>query len=154
MRCFRRFGSTRRVPVRRRRLKPVFVDTGYLIALEAADDQHHPAAVRHWRAFVQSRPRLVTTSFVLDEVATFFNNRGHHAKAVEVGDRLLASPSVQLVHVDENLFAAAWTYFAARNDKRYSLTDCVSFVLMHQLGIETALTFDAHFVQAGFRTLP
>jgi len=27
----------------------VFVDTGYLIALEAADDQHHDAADQHWR---------------------------------------------------------------------------------------------------------
>jgi predicted nucleic acid-binding protein len=90
-------------------LKPAFVDTGYLIALEAADDQHHVAAVRHWRAFVQSRPRLVTTSFVLDEVATFFNSRGRHAKAVEVVERLLASPSVQVVHVDEDLFGAGAT---------------------------------------------
>lgn len=135
-------------------MKPVFVDTGYLIALEAADDQHHSAAVRHWRAFVRSHPSLVTTSFVLDEVATFFNSRGHHAKAVEVGGRLLASSSVQMVHVDKDLFGDAWTYFGAREDKRFSLTDCVSFVLMQRLGIETALTFDAHFVQAGFRTLP
>jgi uncharacterized protein len=135
-------------------VKPHFLDTGYLIALEAADDQHHAAAVRHWHAIVQSRPRLITTSFVLDEVATFFNSRGRHAKAVEVGKRLLESPSVQLVHVDEDLFGAAWTYFAARKDKRFSLTDCVSFVLMHRLGIGQALTFDAHFVQAGFHTLP
>ena len=91
---------------------------------------------------------------MLDEAATFFNSRGHHAKAVELGNRLLASPSVQLIHVDEDLFGAAWTYFAARKDKRFSLTDCVSFVLMQRLGIETALTFDAHFIQAGFRTLP
>jgi len=135
-------------------LTPVFLDTGYLIALEAADDQHHTAALRHWRAYIQSRPQLVTTSFVLDEVATFFNSRGRHAKAVEVGERLLASPSVRLVHVDEDLFGAAWTYFRRRDDKRFSLTDCVSFVLMERLGMESALAFDAHFLQAGFRTLP
>jgi predicted nucleic acid-binding protein len=78
-------------------LTPVFLNTGYLIALEAADDQHHVAALRHWRAYVQSRPRLVTTSFVLDEVATFFNSRGRHAKAVEIGERLLGSSSVRQV---------------------------------------------------------
>lgn len=132
----------------------LFLDTGYLIALEAADDQHHTAALRHWRTYVQSRPQLVTTSFVLDEVVTFFNRRGRHAKAVEIGERLLGSPSVQLVHVDEDLFQAAWAYFGRRVDKRFSLTDCVSFVLMERLGIESALAFDAHFVQAGFRTLP
>jgi predicted nucleic acid-binding protein len=135
-------------------LTPTFVDTGYLVALEAADDQHHAAALRHWRALMQTRPQLVTTSFVLDEVATFFNSRGRHAKAVEIGERLLESPSVQLVHVDEDLFAAAWSYFRRRGDKRFSLTDCVSFVVMERLGIAAALAFDAHFVQAGFRTLP
>lgn len=135
-------------------MTPAFLDTGYLIALEAADDQHHTAALRHWREYVQSRPQLVTTSFVLDEVATFFNSRGRHTKAVEIGERLLGSPSVRLVHVDEDLFEASWTYFRRRDDKRFSLTDCVSFVLMERLGIEHALAFDAHFVQAGFRILP
>lgn len=131
-----------------------FLDTGYIIALEAADDQHHAAALQHWRGYVPSRPQLVTTSFVLDEVATFFNSRGRHAKAVEIGERLLGSPSVRLVHVNEDLFGEGWTYFRRREDKRFSLTDCLSFVLMERLGIETALAFDAHFVQAGFRTLP
>ena len=135
-------------------MTPTFVDTGYLVALEAADDQHNAAALRYWRAFVQTRPQLVTTSFVLDEVATFFNSRGRHAKAVEIGERLLESPSVQLIHVDEDLFAAAWSYFRRRGDKRFSLTDCVSFVVMERLGIAAALAFDAHFAQAGFRTLP
>jgi predicted nucleic acid-binding protein len=125
-----------------------------LVALEAADDQHHAAALRHWRAFMQTRPQLVTTSFVLDEVATFFNSRGRHGKAVEIGERLLESPSVHLIHVDEELFAAAWSYFRRRGDKRFSLTDCVSFVVMERLGIDAALAFDAHFTQAGFRTLP
>jgi predicted nucleic acid-binding protein len=34
----------------------VFIDTGYLIALEAADDQYHNVAVQHWRAFVAQLP--------------------------------------------------------------------------------------------------
>jgi predicted nucleic acid-binding protein len=56
--------------------------------------------------------------------------------------------------VNEELFYEAWRYFQRYKDKRYSLTDCVSFVLMKKLGIEEALTFDKHFVQAGFRKLP
>jgi uncharacterized protein len=82
----------------------VFVDTGYLLALEIANDQHHQAAVQHWQQLVTEIPRLMTTSYVFDEVVTFFNSRGHHAKAVEVGNNLLRSPSVQLIHVDEGLF--------------------------------------------------
>ena len=132
----------------------VFLDTGYVIALEAADDQHHDAAVQHWRGFTTQLPPLATTSYVFDEVVTFFNSRNQHAKASEIGNRLLRSPTVQLVHVDEALFYDAWQYFTQHSDKSYSLTDCVSFMVMERLGIRTALVFDQHFVQAGFEKLP
>jgi predicted nucleic acid-binding protein len=73
-----------------------------------------------------------------------FNSRGHHAKAVEVGNRFLTSPSVQFVQfvqVDEKLFKEGWEYFQLHKDKDYSLTDCISFVVMKKLGIETAFAF-------------
>jgi predicted nucleic acid-binding protein len=85
-------------------MNAVFVDTGYLFALEITNDQHHQAATQHWPGIVTALPRLVTTSYVFDEVVTFFNNRGQHAKAVEVGDSLLQSPSVHFIHVDTALF--------------------------------------------------
>jgi predicted nucleic acid-binding protein len=135
-------------------MNAVFVDTGYLLALEIANDQHHQAAVQHGQQIVTEIPRLMTTSYVFDEVVTFFNSRGHHAKAVEVGNTLLRSPSVQLIHVDEGLFYEAWAYFQQHQDKDYSLTDCISFIVMRRLGISTAFAFDQHFVQAGFTRAP
>jgi predicted nucleic acid-binding protein len=135
-------------------LKPVFLDTGYVIALEAADDKFHRSAREHWRKFSTGLPPLVTSAFVFAEVVTFFNSRGRHEKAVEVGTRLLGSPSVRLVQVDEELFRAGWDYMKVRPDKLYSLTDCISFVLMEQIGIVEALGFDSHFAQAGYQLLP
>lgn len=135
-------------------MKPVFLDTGYLLALELSNDQNHRAASKHWRGVLKSLPPLVTTSYVFDEVVTFFNNRGYHAKAVEVGDMLLSSPSVRLVHVDEQLFREGWRYLQKHKDKAYSLTDCISFVVMKNSGIDTAFAFDKHFVQASFKKLP
>jgi len=37
-----------------------------------------------------------------------------------------------------------------RPDKNWSLTDCISFVVMQEHGITEALTADRHFEQAGF----
>ena len=130
------------------------VDTGYLIALEAADDQYHKAALHHWNSLIENLPRLVISSYVFDEVVTFFNSRNQHVKAIEIGNNILSSPSVQFVHVDENLFQEGWLYLKKHDDKTYSLTDCISFVLMDRHGIQTALTFDSHFIQAGFAVLP
>ena len=133
----------------------LFLDTSYLIAVEYADDQKHREALSHWRSLLKkSSLHIVTTSYVFDEVVTFLNDRHLHSKAVEVGRDLLNSRTVALVHVDEELFYDAWSYFQKRKDKRYSMTDCVSFVLMRRLGIKRALTFDRHFKQAGFIKLP
>ena len=135
-------------------MKPVFLDTGYLIALETSDDQNHLAARRHWRPFSRRLPPLVTTSLVFVEVVTFFNAKGWHSKAVEIGEMLLESPAVTLVQVDEPRLLAAWDYLRQHADKSYSVADCASFLLMHERGIEQALAFDHHFTQAGFRKLP
>lgn len=135
-------------------MRRAFLDTGYLIALESADDQYHSAAAEHWSAFRARGARLVTTSYVFDEVVTYFNSRGFHAKALEIGGRLIGSPSVRLIHVDQDLFEAGWEYLRKRSDKQYSLTDCISFVVMEREGLREALAFDEHFRQAGFRRLP
>lgn len=131
-----------------------FLDTGYVIALEAEDDQYHREAWQHWKDLIKQSPEFVTTSYVFDEVVTFFNSRGRHAKAVEVGRRLLASPRVRLIQVDLHLFEAGWKYLQGRPDKKFSLTDCISFVVMEREGLHDALCFDGHFEQAGFRRLP
>jgi predicted nucleic acid-binding protein len=135
-------------------MKRLFLDTGFLIALEAADDQHHKVALGCWKKLGKSLPVLVITSYVFDEVVTFFNSRHRQAKAVEIGNILLGSPSVKMVHIDEALFHESWRYFLQRSDKTYSFTDCASFVVMKQLRIRTALTFDKHFAQAGFEQMP
>jgi hypothetical protein len=44
--------------------------------------------------------------------------------------------------------------FLDRPDKRYSLTDCSSFVIMRRLGITEAITTAHHFRQEGFTVLP
>lgn len=111
-------------------MKSVFLDTGYLIALEASDDQNHAVARGHWPAFSRRLPPLVSTSLVFAEVVTFFNTRGQHAKAVELGNMLLESPAVELVYADDLLLLSAWDWFQQYADKSFSLADCVSFVLM------------------------
>lgn len=132
-------------------IRKVFLDTSYLLALELANDQNHQAAQAHWQQVITNTNTFVTTSYILDEAVTYFNSRNYHAKAVQVGSYLLISPSVQLIHVDESLFYLGWTYFQQHKDKQYSLTDSISFIIMQQYGIQVALTFDQHFVQAGFQ---
>lgn len=131
-----------------------FLDAGYIIALEAEDDQNHQKAFEHWQIFLKNLPPLVTTTYIFDEILTFFNSRNRHAKAVEIGTNLLASKAIEVIQVDEQLFREGWEYFQKHEDKRYSLTDCLSFIVMQNRYISKALTFDKHFAQAGFQKIP
>lgn len=95
-------------------------------------------------------PAFVTTTYVLDETVTFFNVRGQNRKAVELGQTLLSSPSVTLVHVDEGLLKSGLRLLSGRPDKTYSLTDCISFVVMRERSLGLAFAFDRHFEHEGF----
>lgn len=135
-------------------MEQIFIDTGFIIALETSDDQHHESARKCWHNMLVSKPSFFTTTYIIDEVATFFNSRNRHSKAVETVDCLMNSPSVNFIHVEKALFYEGWQYFRQHDDKSYSLTDCISFIVMNKFGIWKALTFDKHFEQAGFIKQP
>ncbi len=134
-------------------MRSIFVDTGFIIALESVTDQNHEKALQQWNELLKDLPALVTTTYVIDEIVTFFNSRSRHAKAVEIGNRLMNSRSVNVIHVDKKLFEKGWHYFQQHADKTYSMTDCISFIVMKDRGSESVLSFDKHFTQAGFTVL-
>lgn len=49
-------------------MKQAFLDTGYVLALELANDQNHRPVMEHWRRLTGGLPSLVTTSYVFDEI--------------------------------------------------------------------------------------
>jgi uncharacterized protein len=55
--------------------------------------------------------------------------------------------------VEESLHRDAITLLLERRDKDYSLCDAVSFILMRQRRIRSALTLDRHFDQEDFQRL-
>jgi hypothetical protein len=107
-----------------------FLDTSYIIALEIKNEQAHVPVLQHWLTLVESKPFLTTTTYVFDEVITFFNSRNLHDKAVEVGNSLLDNANVELIEIDRSLFNQGWQYFQKHRDKSYSFTDCLSFIVM------------------------
>jgi uncharacterized protein len=66
---------------------------------------------------------------------------------------LKADPDTEIVSASASLFERGAELYARRPDKYWTLTDCISFVVMTERGIVEALTGDHHFEQAGFRAL-
>lgn len=131
----------------------VFLDTAYVNALINTRDQWHETAVNWQRKLAAAGRQLVTTEFVLVEIADGLAAVRYRAQAAEVIAVLQASRSVEIIPASSHLFNAALELYRSRPDKDWGLTDCASFVAMGERGLSEALTTDEHFRQAGFRAL-
>ncbi|MEM6784486.1 MAG: PIN domain-containing protein [Bacteroidota bacterium] len=129
---------------------PLFVDTGYAIALINRRDQHHEAARR--LATRYAARTLITTDAVLFELGSALAY-GFRTASVELISHFIEAPDVEVVPLTDVLRSMALAFYATHEDKPWSLTDCLSFVVMRQRGLTEALAFDHHFEQAGFRAL-
>jgi uncharacterized protein len=127
-----------------------FADTSYYIASLAADEPHHAAAA----AFASTaQQEIVTTEFVLLELAAYFSKPPYRSTLVSFVERLRSADHVSILPVDADVVSRAWQMFRSHGDKSWSLTDCTSFVVMRESRISVALSTDHHFEQAGFQIL-
>jgi len=127
-----------------------FADSFYYLALlNRADASHQKAA-----ALSESLDRpTVTTAWVLTEVADALSAPHQRQGIVRLVDALRADPGCTIVPASEEVFEGGFRLFRSRADKDWSLTDCISFVVMRDRGLTDALTGDRHFEQAGFKLL-
>ena len=130
-------------------MSAVFADTFFFLAiLNPQDPAHGPAAELSRRL---RRPRL-TTAWVLTEVGDAFA-RDNRPAFLDLMRVVQNSPLIRVVPPSPELFDAGVELYGRRPDKQWSLTDCISFVVMEQEGLHEALTADKHFEQAGFTAL-
>lgn len=128
----------------------VFVDTAAWIALLNVSDMLHNCAEQVMSKLLQQKTLLVTTEFVLLEVADALSSPTIRVKTINFINGLRQLRILQIVPISHELFINGWTLYSQRSDKGWGLTDCISFVVMNQQQITTAFTSDRHFEQAGF----
>jgi len=128
----------------------VFADAFYFIARLNRHDQHHEKAVLFFRS---SNLQLLTTEWVLVEVADGLAKSDVRPRLREIIDGLRESTSCEIIPVSSVVFHRALDLYHERADKEWTLTDCTSFLVMQEHGITEALTGDRHFEQAGFSAL-
>ena len=131
-------------------MKAVFADTAFFLALINSRDQHH-ARASELNATLESP--LLTTAWVLLEFANALSASRSRVRFEQVLTRLRAEPNVEIVAPDADLFERGCQLYISRTDKEWSLTDCISFVVMTERVLSDALTADHHFEQAGFHAL-
>ncbi|HEY8665094.1 MAG TPA: PIN domain-containing protein [Tepidisphaeraceae bacterium] len=124
-----------------------FADTFFFLALLKKDDEAHELATEIIDALHNG---LVTTEWVLTEVADALASPIWRSHFVPLLDLLRNHPLITVVSSGGTLFDEGVRLYQSRPDKHWSLTDCISFVVMKDRGMTHALTGDHHFEQAGF----
>jgi uncharacterized protein len=131
-------------------MKPAFADTSFYVATVNPRDTLHSAAAKYAENF---RGPIITTEYVLVEVGNWLASCGDRDVFVELVKEIRADHRTMVVPGSPTMFDRGLNLYVRRPDKSWSLTDCISFVVMREHGLTEALTGDHHFEQAGFRVL-
>lgn len=131
-------------------MSPVFADTYFFFAILNRTDPSHQRAINLSRNI---RQLLITTDRVITELADGLSRVSDRERFMDLYRHIQLSPAIQVVPASRALLEEAVVLYAARPDKDWPLTDCVSFVVMRDEGMTQALTGDQHFEQAGFAAL-
>jgi len=131
-------------------VNPIFVDTFYFLALLNQDDAAHRKALTLSEKLTDP---IITTAWVLTEVGDALAAPNLRSVFVELTEALREDRNTTIVPPTQALFDKGLDLYASRADKDWTLTDCISFVVMQERGLTKALTGDRHFEQAGFDAL-
>lgn len=128
----------------------VFADAFYFFAMLNGRDRCHTKAAEWTRTH---RAPLVTTEWIMLELADGLATSPGRASALATRDGLLRDPRHLVVSLEMGLYEEGVELYRRHTDKQWSLTDCISFVVMRREGLTDALTGDHHFEQAGFHAV-
>ena len=131
----------------------VFVDTVAWLALVNKSEELHESSCLVRDMLVQQKTRLVTSDFVIVEIANSLSRIPLRGIALKLIDFIRSSETIDVVTITPDLAEKAYQLFCSRNDKEWGLTDCTSFTVMEMKHLTRAFTADRHFEQAGFAIL-
>ena len=131
----------------------VFLDTSHVVALASSRDAHHEQALALAERASREGTRVVTTQEVLTEIGNALSSMRSRAFAARYIASVERAPNFEVVYSAVDLFHRGLALYRDRLDKEWGLVDCISFVVMRERGLASALTADRHFEQAGFKAL-
>lgn len=134
-------------------MKTVFADAVYWIATAIPNDSWHEAAKAARQQL--GAVRIVTTDEVLTEFLAALSSKGPNLRraAVKLVRAILADANIKVLPQSRDSFQKGLELYEARDDKEYSLQDCISMNVMTAEAITDVLTNDHHFQQESFNVL-
>lgn len=132
----------------------IFVDTSGWMAMADSKDPLHIKSLEARDEWFEQGGILVTSNYVLDETLTLIRMLIGIEAAEKWWTMISDSPRCNVEWIIPERTEKAVRWFFSWRDQSFSFTDCTSFILMKELGLEDVLTGDRHFAAAGFRIHP
>lgn len=126
----------------------IFLDTSAIYALADVEDPNHERARDRFRVLLGAGEDFLTHNYVLLESIALVQNRLGLPSALRVARE---AQLFDVEWVDEAMHDEAMERLARSGQRRVSLVDQVSFLVMRRRGVAAALAFDRDFVEEGFR---
>ncbi len=131
-----------------------YLDTSALIALAAASDKNHAAAVSHLRKALHTGTRFVIGRPVLIEYLDGLTKRISKAEAIRQLQAVESSAVMRIEPDVEEDHRVARDLFLRYDDQAIDMTDSLSFAIMARLRLRDVFTFDRDFAIHGFARMP
>ena len=130
----------------------IFVDTSFYIALIHETDKWHNEAQELESYISRNKSELLVTTYeVLSEVLAYFSRKTAFREAASNGiAALLCENRLSVYDMNKEAFGRALALYAEREDKTYSLVDCLSMNIMREHDIRFVISYDGDFEQEGF----
>lgn len=122
--------------------RKIFVDSNYWVAFFNPNDAQYEKAVRTAGNFDKGTEFFVISNFVFLEVVTVLSQKKGRTAAKEAGEYILKNPSIEIIHINEELQEQSWRIFQEIQSKNMSFVDCSILAVMQEEGIKELLTFD------------
>lgn len=120
------------------------VDSGVWIGAANPKDAHHREATSVLKSILSGElGKAIITDLIFSEVVTYIRNKIGRSQSVEAAKMLIDSERIEIVHIDENMFNAAFFMF-----ERYpalSFADAASVAVMKDRGVNQLVSFDKGF---------
>ena len=129
----------------------LLLDTTFVQALLNRRDQYH-AQAKILLPRVRVAAEVWITEAVLVEIGNALSDFNRLAAASFI-EQCYKTVNMRVVSIDTPLLMRALRLYRERPDKDWGITDCLSFVVMREQGLQEAMTADDHFRQAGYRAL-
>lgn len=129
----------------------LFLDTAFIQAILNNRDQYHSVALK-LLPLVKNTQEVWITEAVLMEVGNALSAL-NRPLVVNFIKQCYVTENIKVVNITPELFQRGLHLYESRQDKKWGLVDCISFVVMREQNLSDALTSDRHFIQAGFNAL-